>query len=294
MGELEKVTLGITTYGGAKFLRECLASIKKSVFDAKYSNVEVLVVDDGSPIDEKRMVEDVLRVQDVRGIFACSNLGNVARYNTVVENAEGDIIFLIDNDVIIPDRWFWSAYVFLTMNKNVGVASYLSLKIEDDAHAVQLLSKKKVIAEGSGRVPERATELAGYCFGFRKESWKKVGGFDADNFRFFMGDSDFCCRLAKEGLMSYRLLYPVVYHREHATYNTWFRGGMEQAQLDMSNFKKKWDATSKEMEKRLLAEIAPQEIQWYANYAVHTEWDEENKQPFKPPIVHLPAGAVEK
>lgn len=274
---MKTVTLGITTYGGDALLQNCLMSIQKSIRDQGYSNVEVVVVDDGSP--NKDRLQFVSNACNARFYSFNVQLGNVARYNTIVEESKGDIIFLIDNDVVIPNRWFWSALHFL--ENNVGVASYLSQKVTKK-QVEKLLAKRKIPAIGSGRCPERATELAGYCFGFTIENFEKVGGFDAENFKYFLGDSDFCCRLAQKGLMSYRLLYPMVYHIEHVTYDAYSElKAWERVKEDVTNFKKKWGHSAREIEQKFLKKIEPQRIKWYAHYAHYEDWDVEGYQPFR-------------
>lgn len=257
-------------------MEKCLWSVKKSVKDVGYSNFEVVIIDDGTPLDDAELIKEVVfKVLGVTCIRFEKQLGNVARYNTIIENSKGNIVFLVDNDVILPDRWFWSALYFLENNK-CGVASYLSQKVNDQQVA-ELMSKPKIPAVGSGRTPERATELAGYCFGFLRENWELVGGFDERNFKYFIGDSDFCCKLAEQGLMSYRILYPMVYHREHATYDAHPElQAWQRVNEDLANFQKKWGATPKEMEAKFLSAIKPQRIRWYANYSHYEEWDDES------------------
>lgn len=270
---MNAVTLGITAYGGADILDTCLESIQKSVFQEGYSNVDVLVVDDGTPDPEQ--LKRIAKKHKVGYFRGRRNQGNVARYNTIVERSKGDIVFLIDSDVIIPDRWFCSAFCFLTINKNVGAVSYLSKKVSD-VEVNKLLSRQRILADGSGRVPERATELAGYCFGFTRKNYELVGGFDSKNFKYFIGDSDFCCRLAEKGLMSYRLLYPIVYHYEHATYDAHPElKAWERVRQDQANFLKKWGCSPRAIEQGFLKIIHPQQVTWYAHYAVHHDWDSE-------------------
>lgn len=282
LSEPKTVTLGVATYGGHDLLRTCLTSIAKSVRDAGFSNFEVVVVDDGSP--DPAPIQSLCEAYQTKHIRCHEQRGNVARYNTVVEESKGDIIYLIDNDILLPDRWFTSALHFLTSNK-CGVASFLSQKVTDE-QVEELLAKPRITAVGTGRTPERATELAGYCYGFLRENWELVGGFDDRNFKYFMGDSDFCCKLAEMGLMSYRVLYPVVYHREHTTYNAYPElQAWKRVDEDLANFKRKWSCTPKEVEQRFLAQIKPQVINWYANYAVHVDWDDESMKGAEAPFV---------
>lgn len=270
---VKTVTLGITTYGNARLLEDCLWSIKKSIVEAGYSNHEVVVVDDGTPIDcASGAIEVICDDYSARYVRCAEQKGNVARYNTVVEESKGDIICLLDNDVIIPDRWFTSLFHFLTANETIGVASYLSQKVTGE-EVGKLFSQKHILAVGSGRCPERATELAGYAYAFTRENYELVGGFD-ENYKYFIGDSDFCCKLAEQGLMSYRLLYPIVYHREHATYDAYPElTAWSRVNEDLAVFKRKWGCTPKEAENKFLAQIKPQMISWYANYAVHYDLD---------------------
>lgn len=281
---MKTVTLGIPTYGGANLLNLALNSIHKSVSLAGYSNFDVLVVDDGSPANEAKQIRKVVKtwsdqIENLRLFRGSKNMGNVARDNTIVEESEGDIIVLLDSDVIVPNRWFCSLFHFLSNNKKVGVASYLSEKVSME-QATELMKKRHITAIGSGRAPERATQLASYAYGFTRESYKLTSGFD-ERFKYFTGDSDFCVQLAEKGLMSYRLLYPMVYHFEHATYNTYPELKANQTmKRDVACFHKKWGASPKQTEQKFLEEIKPQQITWYANYAVKTGWDDEREDTF--------------
>lgn len=290
-GKMKTVTLGIPTYCCVKFVANCLSSIQKSIFDAKYKDyIDVLVVDDGSPEIEGRLIKDLCLRFNVRYLRNEQNQGFTDVANKIVKESEGDIVVLINNDVVIPDRWFWSIYYFLTAN-DCGVASYLSQKVTlEEADA--LLEKTRIPAVGSGRVPERATELAGYAYGFTRENYNRVKGFD-EKFKMFISDSDFCVKMAKIGLTSYRILYPIIYHLEHATFEEFpdLFPHKTLASRDIAMFKKKWGCSPKEMEAQMLKELEPNKVRWYSNYSYHEAWDVEGlDSSFTPFVRHVDLG----
>ena len=99
------VSLIIPTRNRSAQLKECILSIRKQ--EGISSNVEIIVVDDGSRDETPRMIENLsVGVSDTpiryirlegRGANACRNVG--------IQEAQGQIIALIDDDTILPRRW---------------------------------------------------------------------------------------------------------------------------------------------------------------------------------------------
>lgn len=97
MKNLPLVSVIIPVYNGAKFLEEAL----QSVFAQDYSNLEIIVVDDGSTDNSAEIVQ---RFPWVKYIYQKNQGVSVAR-NTAITKASGEYIAFIDSDDIwMPEK----------------------------------------------------------------------------------------------------------------------------------------------------------------------------------------------
>lgn len=86
----------IPTHGRPELLRQALNSVLAQTF----SDFEVIVVDDGSPISPERTHDSRVRL-----VTHGTNLGASVARNTGIEAATGDYLcFLDDDDLYTPDR----------------------------------------------------------------------------------------------------------------------------------------------------------------------------------------------
>lgn len=93
-----KVTIGIANYNGAKTLEKTINSVK----ELKYNSYYLILVDDHSTDDSCEIVAK--KFPDVEIIRHEKNKGVSAVRNTIIKNSKTDLVFLIDNDIILdPD-----------------------------------------------------------------------------------------------------------------------------------------------------------------------------------------------
>lgn len=95
------VSVIIPTYNGSHYLKEAVASVLKQT----HTNLECLIVDDGST-DDTRQVSDHLMSQDARVKYFYKQNGDVASArNFGIEHANGEWIqFLDQDDGLNPDK----------------------------------------------------------------------------------------------------------------------------------------------------------------------------------------------
>lgn len=123
---MEKVSVIIPTYNRASTLLRAV----ESVLQQTYSNIEVIVVDDGSTDNTS---EIILSIQDdrVRYIKMEQNQGVSAARNLGVEYAEGKIIAFQDSDDVWKSDKLEKQMNYLAMNPNFSLvycAFYKHLK----------------------------------------------------------------------------------------------------------------------------------------------------------------------
>lgn len=98
MSDNLKVSVVVPCYNQGHYLKEVLESIERST----YTNIEVIVVDDGSPDEVTLQQIDLLREYKVKGsqvrFFRKHNEGPAAARNFGIGKTTGDLILLLDAD----------------------------------------------------------------------------------------------------------------------------------------------------------------------------------------------------
>ena len=94
------VTVVIPIYNVEKYLNRCI----ESVVNQTYSNLEIILVDDGSPDNCPKMCDDWAKKDSRIKVIHKENAGLGMARNTGIENATGDYICFFDSDDYIdPD-----------------------------------------------------------------------------------------------------------------------------------------------------------------------------------------------
>jgi glycosyltransferase involved in cell wall biosynthesis len=115
-GKEPLVTVGIATYNGAEYLESSLNSVLRST----YSNIELLIVDDGSTDNSVAIAK---RVDDprVRIISKESNSGLVGTRQQIMEESRGTYLAWLDQDDIAYPNRIASQVAVLERNQAIGV-----------------------------------------------------------------------------------------------------------------------------------------------------------------------------
>lgn len=245
-----KVSVVIATYKGAERLERLLPTLWESQGPGAVvlPPLEVLVFDDGSPEADALAIRNV--VANSRCCLGRSPMRNEANrgYAHCVRDAvaasTGEVVLLLDDDVRIPPGFFGTLRALMTSMPNVGVLSWRSEGKNPGQSKVSL----------SGYL-EPATQIASYCYAFRRSVWDELGGFDA-RYKFYCIDSDFALRATLAGHPSYRVWWPLVPHDEHGgAVDTVGFSRQAVGQADVALFQEKWGASGDEMERRALASL---------------------------------------
>jgi glycosyltransferase involved in cell wall biosynthesis len=155
------VSLIIPAYNGAKYLREAL----ESAVGQTYSNMEVIVVDDGSTDDSAEIAESFVGVRVLRQ----PNAGVAAARNRAIETAEGDYLAFLDQDDIHHPAKTERQFAALKEHPEAGLA----------------LCQQHYLIQGEPpkwfRGPLDGSPVNGFvpsCWLVRRETFEKVGPFD--------------------------------------------------------------------------------------------------------------------
>ncbi len=141
--------------------------------------VEVLVVDDGSDRDVRRQTRRWLGKR-VRWLEQPAQ-GVTAAWNRGLEAATEEGLVLLNNDVVTRGPWLGLLTEMLQRNQRGLIGA-------EYAREASLRWLKT-----AGRLPGGARLLAGWCLGFRRDTWLRVGPFD-ESLRLYWSDTDWQLR----------------------------------------------------------------------------------------------------
>ncbi len=184
-----------------------LASIKASLAQS-YSNVEVIVVDDGSVDATASIVRSIDRVKYIRQ----DNRGPASARNKGASVARGDIIFFTDSDCVPEKDWVKKMVPLLDRgDKTIAVVAG-SYGIVNRDNILARCIHKEILFRHKYLIPSYPRSFGSYNFCIWAEIFKDLGGFNAE-YRYASGeDNDLSYKVLKAG---YKILFvqdSVVFH----------------------------------------------------------------------------------
>lgn len=121
-GNCPLVSLVVLTWNGKAYLEKCL----QSLMSLRYPNYEVIVVDNGSSDGSPNMVKR--NFQKVKLIVNKRNLGFAKGNNIGIKASSGDLIVLLNNDVVADPFWLSELVKTVFHSPNIGMASGIVLQ----------------------------------------------------------------------------------------------------------------------------------------------------------------------
>ncbi len=99
-----RASVVVPTYNRPDVLEECVRALVAQAPDTPA--YEVIVVDDGSRVDLSSLIESLAgAARRVRYVRHDTNRGRSATRNTGIDLAEGEIVLLVDDDVVVAPRY---------------------------------------------------------------------------------------------------------------------------------------------------------------------------------------------
>lgn len=135
-----KASIVVPVYKVEKYIDECIESIVKQT----YNEWELIVVDDGSP-DNSGAAADAWAARDSRiKVFHTENRGPSMARNYGIKQCTGDMIFFIDSDDYVSERYL-EAIIKAEEESGADVVMCSSVSVFKDAevHACHLPSESK-------------------------------------------------------------------------------------------------------------------------------------------------------
>lgn len=191
-----KISIIIPNYNGEELLKKNLPKVLDAVGDA-----EIIVVDDAST-DGSLDVLDSFKSK-IKIIKNEKNLGFSSTVNRGVKAAEGDIVILLNTDVI-PEREFLIPLLTHFNDEGIFAVGCMDKSIEDGKVVLRGRGvgrwERGFLVHSRGEVDKTNTLwVNGGSGAFRKSIWKKLGGFDELYNPFYWEDIDLSYRAIKSG-----------------------------------------------------------------------------------------------
>lgn len=209
-----KVSIVIPNYNGESLLRANLASILETKEIVANNIEEIIVVDDGSSDGSVLLLKKGF--PQLKLIKHKINRGFSASVNTGVRSAKGDLIVLLNTDVV-PEKDFLVAVLPHFENKKIFAVS-----LHERGYGwAKGIFKDGFIVHEPGTEDEAVHPtfwVSGGSGVFRRETWMELGGMDEKLLSpFYWEDIDLSYRALKRG---YKLLWEpkgIVYHEHEST-----------------------------------------------------------------------------
>ncbi|GHT45889.1 putative glycosyltransferase EpsJ [Bacteroidia bacterium] len=113
-----KISVIIPVYNVEKYLGECL----ESIVNQSYKNLEIIVVDDGSPDNSGEIYNEYAAHDSRIKIIKQKNGGLSAARNTGIRAATGDWIHFIDSDDYLPNLDYYEKMIAAATDADADVA----------------------------------------------------------------------------------------------------------------------------------------------------------------------------
>ncbi len=160
----------------------CLDSVRRNT----YRKLEIIVVDDASSDNTRKLVRDYIKKypnRNIRLMYKRKNAGKAAALNHVLRNgAKGDLVMTLDADSVLHDKAITNAVRYFEDPKVVGVAA--NVRIMDSLTILGLLQKfEHMIGYRSKKfyaVTNSEFIIGGVASTYRREVIKAVGYYDHD------------------------------------------------------------------------------------------------------------------
>jgi GT2 family glycosyltransferase len=186
------ISIIIPAYNQHELTEQCLASVCRHTKD-----MEVVLVDNGSTPRYSDTGSDItIRNEE--------NLGFPKAVNQGIQAANGEIIVLLNNDVIVTRDWLTllagSLYKFDIISPMTNYCAGLqriALPVYESEQELNL-----VAAEYTRTHRHDALEvnwIIGFCMAFRKSLWQEIGPFDESLWPCSGEEIDFCLRARAAG-----------------------------------------------------------------------------------------------
>ena len=245
--EKPMVSLIIPTRNGLDFLEKCINSIYEKT---TYPNFEILLVDNGS--DDPATLEFLKAQSEQHDNFHVIEDSRPFNYsalnNNAVEQAKGELIALVNNDVeIITPEWL-DEMVSHAIRPEIGAVGarlwYDDMTLQHGGimllggvagHAHKYFSRQDPGYFGRAWLTQNFVGVTAACLVIKKSIFEEVGGLNEQDLTIAFNDVDFCLKVHTAGYRNLWTPFAELFHYESKT------RGFEDTPEKQARFQKEID-----------------------------------------------------
>lgn len=213
-----KVSIIVPNWNGINLLKKNIPALLSAAKFAKNNVLEIIIIDDCSTDNSVKYIKDTFRSQ-VRLIKHKKNMGFAAAVNTGARHAKGELLCLLNTDVVPSETFLVNVIPHFIDPKIFAVV----LHEKGNGHATGTFKDgflaHRGASESTGSVP--SLWASGGSSVFHRKLWWELNGLDETLFKpFYWEDVDLSYRAWKRG---YRIIWEpraLVEHKHEGTINT--------------------------------------------------------------------------
>lgn len=225
--KLPLVSIIIPTRDGYDILSQCIESI---LLKTDYTNYEIVIVDNqSSEIKTLDYCNELVKNhKNIRVLKYLKPFNYSAINNYAVEQAKGEIIALVNNDIEVINSSWLTELVQHTLRDDIGaVGAKLYYPDETLQHAGVVLgiggvaghSHKYFNKDAYGyfsrlQIIQNYSAVTAACLVVEKRLYTEVNGLDEANLSIAFNDVDFCLKLQEKGYRNLWTPYAKLFHHE--------------------------------------------------------------------------------
>lgn len=157
----EVISIIVPVYNVAKYLDDCLTS----VCEQTYTNLEIIVVDDGSTDNSLEICKKYAEADNRIKVYTKPNGGLSDARNYGIDRANGDYFIFVDSDDYIGNNHVMQLYSSLC-SQDADMVQAESVRVNDDS-SYNILEKQNVKIRKSGGFTEVYSQLI-------NSAWNKI------------------------------------------------------------------------------------------------------------------------
>lgn len=218
------VSVVLLSHNRPQLLKQALASLLSQT----YSNIEIMVVDNRSPASAA-IAALVAQFRNVKLISLARNEGYTGGMNAGIAAATGEYVYLTEDDIISDERCLESLVSFLSVHRDVGIASGVMFNKESGTIrcaggivALDCVFSMTILGAGAVNLCRLPLHCVNYVPGamvFARTAFlRELGGFRSDYYMYFE-DVELCLRVVKYGYRIAIVTHAKCFHWEPRAQN---------------------------------------------------------------------------
>ena len=186
---IPKVSVVVLNYNKPEDTLDCIQSVMKS----DYQNLELIVVDNFSSESLFKVLEEKVKLLNIKLIRTRINLGYAGGNNVGIKNSTGKYILILNDDVIIDDKLISELVKIVESDNSIGVVGPIVYRHETNEAWFYTPKIKELNVDIVD-----VWLVVGCTLMIKRQVIEKIGLLD-ENFFMYHEEWDWCIRARKAG-----------------------------------------------------------------------------------------------